>query len=86
VSVISYDLLIVGAGPAGIALAVEAKIAGVETTRTLVLEKAEAHSWTIRQFYPERRMTIVNYKVLHSARRRPALLHGQDQVGNARLL
>jgi flavin-dependent dehydrogenase len=35
-----YDLIIIGAGPGGIALAAEAQASGVDTARTLVLEKA----------------------------------------------
>ncbi len=54
------DLIVVGAGPAGISLAVEARTAGLE--RIIVLEKAEAHSWTIRKLYPESKPVLANYK------------------------
>ncbi|HJU84271.1 MAG TPA: NAD(P)-binding domain-containing protein [Holophagaceae bacterium] len=43
------DLLIVGAGPAGIATAVEAKRAGIE--RILLLEKGPRHSYSIEKLY-----------------------------------
>ncbi|HJW08160.1 MAG TPA: NAD(P)-binding domain-containing protein [Holophagaceae bacterium] len=43
------DLLIVGAGPAGIATAVEAKRAGIE--RILLLEKGPRHSFSIEKLY-----------------------------------
>jgi len=57
-----YDLLIIGAGPAGIALAAEARAAGLEASRLLLLEKGLMHSWAIRQFYPEQKLTTANYK------------------------
>jgi len=44
-----YDLLIVGAGPAGISTAVEAKHAGIN--RVLLLERAPSHSYTIQRLY-----------------------------------
>ena len=44
-----YDLVIIGAGPGGIAAAIEAKIAGLE--KVLILEKAEEHNETVRKFY-----------------------------------
>lgn len=43
------DLLVVGAGPAGIATAVEARRAGIE--RILLLEKGERHSYSIEKLY-----------------------------------
>jgi thioredoxin reductase (NADPH) len=45
----TLDLLIVGAGPAGIATAVEAKRAGIE--RILLLEKGPRHSFSIEKLY-----------------------------------
>ena len=56
------DLLIVGAGPAGIALAAEARAAGVPAHRLLVLEKAAEHSWIIRKYYPASKPVLANYK------------------------
>lgn len=43
------DLLIVGAGPAGIATAVEARQAGIQ--RILLLEKGPSHSFSIEKLY-----------------------------------
>src|SRR6267378_1557842 len=40
-------------GPAGISTVVEAREAGIETERILILEKGPAHSYAIRKFYPE---------------------------------
>jgi thioredoxin reductase (NADPH) len=56
------DLLVVGAGPAGIALVAEARAAGVPAKRIVVLEKAEAHSWIIRKYYPASKPVLANYK------------------------
>jgi thioredoxin reductase (NADPH) len=58
----AFDLIIVGAGPAGIALAAEARAAGVPANGILVLEKAAAHSWIIRKYYPASKPVLANYK------------------------
>jgi thioredoxin reductase (NADPH) len=58
------DLVIVGAGPAGIALGAEAVAAGLAPERLLVLERGDAHSWSIRKFYPEAKLVTANYKGL----------------------
>lgn len=57
-----YSLIIVGAGPAGISLAVEARAAGLAADQILVLEKAKAHSWVIRSLYPDKKLVTANYK------------------------
>jgi len=57
-----YDIIIIGAGPAGISMAVEAKNAGVPVDKILILEKAEEHSFTIKKFYPDSKLVIANYK------------------------
>lgn len=57
-----HDLVIVGAGPGGIALAAEAHACVLSSTRTVVLEKGQTHNWAIRQFYPEQKLTTANYK------------------------
>ena len=57
-----HDLIILGAGPAGIALAAEAKAVGLDPSRVLILEKGTAHNWAIRQYYPTRKKTTANYK------------------------
>ena len=60
--VLELDLIIVGGGPAGIAIAAEAKTAGVLPERVLVLEKAQEHSWIIRRYYPAAKPVLANYK------------------------
>jgi len=57
-----YDLLIIGAGPGGIALAAEASASGIEPSQILILEKGPTHNSAIRQFYPEQKLTTANYK------------------------
>ncbi len=58
------DLVIVGAGPAGIALGAEAVTAGLAPEKILVLERGDAHSWSIRKFYPDAKLVTANYKGL----------------------
>lgn len=57
-----YDLIIIGAGPGGIALAAEANASGLSPSQILVLEKAATHNSVIRQLYPEQKLTTANYK------------------------
>ncbi len=57
-----FDVLIVGAGPAGISTAVEAREAGIAPERILILEKGPAHSYAIRKFYPEDKRVDAVYK------------------------
>jgi thioredoxin reductase (NADPH) len=57
-----YEIVIVGAGPAGISLAVEATKKGIAPSSMLVLEKFENHSWSIRKFYPDDKLVTANYK------------------------
>lgn len=61
------DLIVIGAGPAGIAVAAEARAAGIEPHRMLVLEKAPAHSHSIRALYPESKPVTANYKGIDAA-------------------
>jgi thioredoxin reductase (NADPH) len=58
----NVDLLVVGAGPAGIALVAEARAAGVPAEKIVVLEKAHEHSWIIRKYYPASKPVLANYK------------------------
>jgi thioredoxin reductase (NADPH) len=58
----TYELIIIGAGPGGIALAAEAAASGIDPTQTLILEKGTTHNWAIRQLYPEQKLTTANYK------------------------
>ncbi len=63
-------LLIVGAGPAGISLTSEARMAGIDAEDILMIDKAETHSWVIRSLYPDKKLVSANYKGL------PAVCHG----------
>jgi thioredoxin reductase (NADPH) len=55
----NIDLLIIGAGPAGLAAAVEAQCAGI--TNLLVLEKGPSHSQMIRTYYKEGKRVDAQY-------------------------
>lgn len=57
-----YEMIIVGAGPAGISMAAEARSAGIPAEQILILEKGAAHSWAIRKFYPDAKAVLANYK------------------------
>jgi thioredoxin reductase (NADPH) len=66
----NLKLIIIGAGPAGISLAAEAREAGIESKKILMIDKAETHSWVIRSLYPDKKLVAANYKGL------PAVCHG----------
>src|SRR6185369_7083690 len=57
-----HDLIIIGAGPGGIALAAEAVASGIDPSQIRILEKGPTHNSAIRQFYPEQKLTTANYK------------------------
>lgn len=57
-----YEIVIIGAGPAGISLAVEARQSGVAPNKMVIVEKAPDHSWSIRKFYPQEKLVTANYK------------------------
>src|SRR5882672_8189611 len=57
-----HDLVIIGAGPGGIALAAEAFASGIDSAQILILEKGPTHNSAIRQLYPEKKLTTANYK------------------------
>src|SRR5258706_268177 len=57
-----HDLIIIGAGPGGIALAAEAFDSGIAPSQLLILEKGPTHNAAIRQLYPEKKLTTANYK------------------------
>ncbi len=57
-----YDLLIIGAGPAGISVAVEAVHANIDSSKIILLEKAEEHSFSIKKYYPDKKLVTANYK------------------------
>ncbi len=55
-------IIIIGAGPGGIALAAEAFASGIDPSQILILEKGPTHNSAIRQLYPEQKLTTANYK------------------------
>lgn len=57
-----YEMVIIGAGPAGISMAAEARGVGIPAEKIVVLEKGDAHSWAIRKFYPAAKPVLANYK------------------------
>jgi thioredoxin reductase (NADPH) len=57
-----YDLVIIGAGPAGIGVAVEARFAGIPKQGILILEKDIKPCWSIRNQYPDNKIVTANYK------------------------
>lgn len=57
-----FDIIIIGAGPAGISMAVEAREAGISNEKILLIEKAEEHSFTIKKYYPDNKLVTANFK------------------------
>ncbi len=57
-----YQMIIIGAGPAGISMAVENIVAGVSKDDILIIERSPEHSFSIRKFYPEKKLVTANYK------------------------
>ncbi len=57
-----FEIIIIGAGPAGISMAVEARQTGVDASKILIIEKAEEHSFSIKKYYPESKIVTANYK------------------------
>lgn len=57
-----YEILIIGAGPAGISMAVEAHHAGIDPSKIILLEKMEEHSFSIKKYYPDNKLVTANYK------------------------
>lgn len=56
------DIIIIGAGPAGISMAVEARLAGIASEKILILEKSAEHSFTLKKYYPDNKLVTANYK------------------------
>ncbi len=56
------ELIIIGAGPAGISLGVEAVQSGVDPKNILIIEKSEEHSFTIKKYYPNSKIVTANFK------------------------
>ncbi len=61
-----FDILIIGAGPAGISLAAEARSAGIEADKIAIIEKMGEHSFSIKKYYPENKLVTANYKGLEA--------------------
>jgi thioredoxin reductase (NADPH) len=57
-----YDMIVIGAGPAGISMATEARTAGIEGERILIIEKTTEHSFSLKKFYPDNKLVTANYK------------------------
>lgn len=55
-----YDLIVVGAGPAGIAAAVEGYLCGIKNI--LMLEKDDNHNATIRKYYKDNKRVDKDWK------------------------
>ncbi|MGE5365621.1 MAG: NAD(P)-binding domain-containing protein [Bacteroidota bacterium] len=62
-----YDIVIIGAGPAGISMAVESTGVGLKPERILVIERSAEHSFSIRKYYPDKKLVTANYKGFQSA-------------------
>jgi thioredoxin reductase (NADPH) len=59
---VAYDILVIGGGPAGISMAVEARFAGIPTEKVLIIEKSDRPCWSIRNHYPDNKIVTANYK------------------------
>ncbi|HTO93157.1 MAG TPA: NAD(P)-binding domain-containing protein [Bacteroidota bacterium] len=55
-------MVIIGAGPAGISMASEARSAGIDAGKILILERAAEHSFSIKKYYPDNKLVTANYK------------------------
>lgn len=60
----SYKVIAIGGGPGGIATAVECREFGMAEKDILILEKGAHPIEAIRKFYPDKKMTLANYKGL----------------------
>lgn len=65
-----FKVIAIGGGPTGIATGVECVSFGLKPEDVLILEKGEACADAIRKFYPDKKMTLANYKGL------PTVTHG----------
>jgi thioredoxin reductase (NADPH) len=57
-----YEIIIIGAGPAGISMGVEAHNFGVIHDKILILEKSAEHSFTIKKYYSDKKKVTANFK------------------------
>ncbi len=62
-----YDMIVIGAGPAGISMASEARAAGIGAGKILIVEKAAEHSFSIKRYYPDNKLVTANYKGFEAA-------------------
>jgi len=60
-------MIVIGAGPAGISMASEARAAGISPEKILILEKAGEHSFSIKKYYPDNKLVTANYKGFEAA-------------------
>jgi len=68
-----HDLIIIGAGPGGIALAAEAFASGIDPSQILILEKGPTHNSAIRQLYPEKKLTTASTSILTGSNMRETI-------------
>ena len=57
-----YEIIIIGAGPAGISMGVEAHNFGINPDKILILEKSAEHSFTIKKYYSDKKLVTANFK------------------------
>ena len=57
-----FEVIVIGAGPAGVSLAAELIQGGLKREDVLLLEKAEQKSWVMRELYPDQKLVTANYK------------------------
>jgi len=55
-------MIVIGAGPAGISMAVESIVAGTAKDDILIIERSPEHSFSIKRFYPDKKLVTANYK------------------------
>lgn len=64
-SLSTYEVIILGAGPAGISVAVEAISKGIAPEKILILEKSHEIMHMISTKYPDEKPILANYKNMH---------------------
>ncbi len=70
------EILIIGGGPAGISMAVEARFAGIPKDKVMVIEKTDRICWSIITQYPDNKLVTANYKGF------TAIHHGIMRIGD----
>ncbi|HIO70319.1 MAG TPA: cbb3-type cytochrome oxidase assembly protein CcoS, partial [Campylobacterales bacterium] len=56
----TYELIVIGGGPGGLATAIEGRYLGISDT--LILEKGHSHSMTIRDYYKDGKRVDKDWK------------------------